>query len=65
MSSLQEHVKRYNNSDSRINARNALLDAITRDVEEVMGKQTWDVDDRGPRLKALAEAYALVVHGKE
>ena len=60
--SLQDHVAKYSSSDSRKNARDALLDAITKavgEVEEEGGGLTFTI----PRLKTLAEAYALVVHG--
>ncbi|MFE3004226.1 MULTISPECIES: hypothetical protein [unclassified Streptomyces] len=59
MSSLNEHVE--NNADPEKRARDALLAAIAADVEEVAKKT--QVDHRTPRLKSLAEAYALVVHG--
>ncbi|WP_322501797.1 hypothetical protein TR631_33745 [Streptomyces rochei] len=64
MSSLEDHLKQYASSDSRHNARNSLLDAITKAVAEIE-TGGGDVDARAPRLKVLAEAYALVVHGKE
>ncbi|MFI7234300.1 hypothetical protein [Streptomyces cyaneofuscatus] len=62
MSSLEEHVNKYSSSDSRKNARDALLDAITRGIAEVETKD-WDIDVRISRLKILAQAYALVAHG--
>lgn len=64
MSSLHDHVA--NNravGDAQNEAETALLNAITKAVQEVEAK-TSSIDHRGPRLKTLAEAYALVVHGK-
>ncbi|MFC7983835.1 hypothetical protein [Streptomyces sp. NPDC057336] len=61
--SLQDHVdKNRATGDARTEAETALLNAITKAVEEV------EKEDSGltfvvPRLKDLAEAYALVVHG--
>lgn len=51
-------------SDKRKAARDALLDAITEGVEEAR-KEGGVVDHKHARLKVLAEAYALVVHGQE
>ncbi|WP_171908288.1 hypothetical protein [Streptomyces niveus] len=52
------------NSKHREAARDALLDAITEKVAEVK-KDGGGVDFEVARLKKLAEAYALVVHGKD
>ncbi|WP_333744083.1 hypothetical protein [Streptomyces ardesiacus] len=62
--STEKTVKKYTTSDSRHNARNTLLDAITRAAVEVE-ESGRDTDSRTARLKELAEVYALVVHGKE
>lgn len=45
-------------------ARNALLNAITREVERVQ-KSDSGPNFTVPHLRSLAEAYALVVHGKD
>ncbi|MFF9271119.1 hypothetical protein [Streptomyces rochei] len=62
--SLQDHVdKNRTQAGPQTAAKNALLDAITKAVEDIEtegGGLTFAV----PRLKDLAEAYALVVHGK-
>lgn len=59
MSSLHDHVAE---NRARDEAETALLKAITKAVAEIEAGG-GDVDIRAPRLKALCEAYALVVHG--
>lgn len=60
MSSLNEHVKR-NSSQTGRDTRTALLAAIGKEVE--LADETAHEERRAARLKVLAEAYALVVHG--
>jgi hypothetical protein len=63
MSSLHDHVANNRSTvGPQTEAKTALLNAITKAVKEVE-ESSGDVDSRGPRLKALAETYALVVHG--
>ncbi|NEB83951.1 hypothetical protein G3I43_07130 [Streptomyces anulatus] len=59
--SLEAHVKR-NGSQVGRDTRTALLAAIGKEVE--LADETAHQDLRAARLKTLAEAYALVVHGK-
>lgn len=62
---LQEHVaKTGNNTDARRAASTALYNAIAAAVA-VVEEKGGGVDSKIPRLKALAEAFALVAHGKE
>jgi hypothetical protein len=62
--SLQGHVNENRNQVGvQTEAKNALLTAITKAVDEVKSSSdglNYDI----ARLKDLAEAYALVVHGK-
>lgn len=60
--SLHDHVKQYASNDSRKNAREALLDAITAQVADLV-KEDSGVPYTAGHLKTLAEAYALVIHG--
>ncbi|MFJ3037746.1 hypothetical protein [Streptomyces tendae] len=63
--SLQDHVAQNRaTGDARTEAETTLLNAITKTVQEVEAANI-DFDARGARLKGLAEAYALVVHGKQ
>jgi hypothetical protein len=62
MSSLNDHVKQYASGDSRKNARESLLDAITAQVAEVLKEDSGTAYTVG-QLKDLATAYALVIHG--
>ncbi|CAM5250076.1 hypothetical protein SGLAM104S_01606 [Streptomyces glaucescens] len=63
MSSLHDHVANNGKTDAQKAAAKALLDAIANQVDETM-KSGGGVDFVNGRLKALAEAYALVVHGR-
>ncbi|MFD5709512.1 hypothetical protein ACFWHW_03805 [Streptomyces pharetrae] len=64
MSSLHDHVaQNRTKGDAKTEAETALLNAISKAVGEIEAGG-GDVDIRGPRLKALAEVYALVVHGR-
>lgn len=58
--SLQDHVNQ-SNADPTKKARHALLNAIADEVGKIEPDNHQDV--RSARLKALAETYALVVHG--
>lgn len=61
--SLQDHVDQNRaTSGARTEAETALLNAITKAVEDVE-KEGGGLSFTVPRLKDLAEAYALVVHG--
>jgi hypothetical protein len=60
--SLQDHVKQYASSDSRKNARESLLDAITAQVADLL-KEDGGTAYTVAHLKDLATAYALVIHG--
>ncbi|MGW5509919.1 hypothetical protein ACWEV9_19410 [Streptomyces albogriseolus] len=64
MSSLQDHVAQNRaQGDTHTEAETALLNAITKAVGDVQDSRDglpYDI----ARLKELAEAYALVVHGK-
>ncbi|MGC4918668.1 hypothetical protein [Streptomyces albogriseolus] len=64
MSSLHEHVAQNRTSESaQTEAEVALLNAITQavaDTKEEGGGPGFEI----PRLKDLATAYALVVHGR-
>lgn len=63
--SLQDHVDQNRaTSDAHAEAETTLLNAITKAVEE-MEKEGGGLTFVVPRLKDLAEAYALVVHGPD
>ncbi|MGV9337872.1 hypothetical protein [Streptomyces sp. NPDC003688] len=65
MSSLQDPVAQNRASgDARTDAENALLNTITKQVEELQKSQKG-IDYIVSGLVQLAEAYALVVHGKK
>lgn len=57
-----EHVSN-NRTDAQRKASKALYDAITAQVEELV-KEDSGVAYTAAHLKELAEAYALVAHGK-
>ncbi|MFF0795154.1 hypothetical protein [Streptomyces spiralis] len=63
MSSPQQNVSNNSRYDSQKAAAKAILDAITAQVDAVTA-EGGGPDHIGPRLKRLAETYALVVHGK-
>ncbi|MDT0476221.1 hypothetical protein RM863_29260 [Streptomyces sp. DSM 41014] len=50
------------NSENRRAARDALLDAIRKEVEQIDPKEQRQ--HRIVELRQLADAYALVVHGR-
>lgn len=64
MASQDQLAKASTYVDAKRAAGTALLNSITEAVKAVdeMGGGT---DNKVPRLKVLAEAYALVAHGKE
>ncbi|WP_372352656.1 hypothetical protein [Streptomyces sp. KL116D] len=55
--------KASNYTDARRAAGSALLNSITDAVKEV--EEEGSLDGKISRLHSLAEAYALVAHGKE
>ncbi|MEV6791263.1 hypothetical protein AB0M87_04510 [Streptomyces sp. NPDC051320] len=61
--SLEDHTKSNNKYESQKAAAKAILDAVTAQVD-VVTAAGGGPDMIGPRLKRLAEVYALVVHGK-
>jgi hypothetical protein len=61
---LQDHVTANAAKNNASNeAREALLNAITKEVSKI--DQTDAQSYRTTHLKDLAQAYALVVHGKD